>query len=170
MDSYMLLKAEIHNWGLIGPGNWTSTEWYIYDDGFYRIDRRYNPDIDVLRSRYNASSVLIRCGGILEIEKLQELQRLISVTPWRDEALNCDACDGVAWTIEAYDENGNITNSSGPLNYIYGQRVLEEISSLMPGKEIPEYSPVLKSMTDGMKIEDFIYVNEDNESEIIIGL
>lgn len=170
MDSYMLLKAESHNWGLIGPGDWTSTEWYIYEDGFYRIDRRYNTDMDVLRNRYNAYSVLIRGGGILESVELQELQRLIAVIPWRDEAINSDACDGVAWAIEAYDEKGNIINSSGPLNYIYGQRVLEEISSLMPGKEIPEYSTILKSMTDKMKIEDLIYVNKENESEIIIGL
>ena len=119
MDSYILLKVGLHNWGLIGPGNWTSTEWYIYDDGFYRIDRRYNPDMDILRSRYNASSVLIRGGGILEIDKLQELQRLIKVIPWRDKAIDSDACDGEAWTIEAYDENGNIINSSGPLDYIY---------------------------------------------------
>ena len=40
----------------------------------------------------------------------------------------------------------------------------------MPGIEVPEYSPILKSLTDKMKIEDFIYVNEENESEIIIGL
>ena len=46
--------------------------------------------------------------------------------------MDVHACDGVAWEIESYREDGSVENTSGKLDYIYGHRVLETIVSLLP--------------------------------------
>ena len=40
--------------------------------------------------------------------------------------------DPFAWELEAYREDGSIEKTSGKLGYIYGDRVLETIVSLLP--------------------------------------
>ena len=52
--------------------------------------------------------------------------------PWRDPDIVCHAYDGVAWKIEQYSQDGALIRTSGKMNYIYGQAVLEAIVSLLP--------------------------------------
>lgn len=61
-----------------------------------------------------------------------KLCEAIKIAPWRDPTLDVHACDGVAWKLEAYDKDGSIDKTSGTLGYIYGNRVLETIVSLLP--------------------------------------
>ena len=72
--------------------------------------------------------------GRMTGEAFSKLCDAIKCEPWRDPALDVSACDGVAWEIESYRKDGNIENTSGELDYIYGHRVLETIVSLLPGE------------------------------------
>ena len=38
----IIIKATKHNWGMIRPGGWTSTEWFIYDDLTVEVKTKYN--------------------------------------------------------------------------------------------------------------------------------
>ena len=68
----------------------------------------------------------------MDEETFAKLKKAIKQKPWRNPSIRCDGCDGVAWQIESYSENGNIENTSGEVDYIYGHRVLETIVSLLP--------------------------------------
>ena len=61
-----------------------------------------------------------------------KLKEAIKKEPWRDPSINRDACDGEAWEINSYKEDGSIDKTSGKLGYIYGQRILEAITELLP--------------------------------------
>ena len=70
--------------------------------------------------------------GKLADDVISKLRESIKCEPWRDPSLDVHACDGVAWEIESYREDGSVENTSGKLDYIYGHRVLETIVSLLP--------------------------------------
>ena len=63
--------------------------------------------------------------------------------PWRDPTPDVYVCDGVAWEIESYNEDGSIDKSSGKLGYIYGHSVLETIVNLLPSDGTQNSSSVL---------------------------
>lgn len=50
------------------------------------------------------------------------------------------ACDGEAWEIEYYDPDCRILNSSGDAGYIYGEKCLEKIISLLPGENMVSHA------------------------------
>ena len=61
-----------------------------------------------------------------------KLQEALKPEPWRDPAIDVFACDGVAWKIESYKEDGSVEKTSGKMGYIYGHSVLETIVDLLP--------------------------------------
>ena len=71
--------------------------------------------------------------GRMTDEDFSRLCAAIKCEPWRDSVVDATACDGVAWEIQSYREDGSIENTSGKLGYIYGHRVLETIVGLLPG-------------------------------------
>ena len=38
MEQHLFLKAELHNWSLIGPGSWETATWYVFNTGCYRLE------------------------------------------------------------------------------------------------------------------------------------
>ena len=38
MEQHLFLKAELHNWSLMGPGSWETATWYVFNTGCYRLE------------------------------------------------------------------------------------------------------------------------------------
>ncbi len=131
-----LLKAVQYNWDLIGPGDWTEVKWRIFYDGSYEITSTFNASFEDYKNAHERKErpepEKKKTTGEMADEDFSKLREAIKCEPWRDPFLNVDACDGVAWEIESYREDGGIENTSGKPTYIYFQRVLEEIVSLLP--------------------------------------
>lgn len=119
---WLLLKAIEHNWDIIGPGDWTGTKWLIFSDGSYEIAAKYNTHEKTEK----------KTAGQMNNKAFDKLRKALRCDPWRDPSVNVFACDGVAWEIESYRDDGSIEKTSGKLGYIYGHRVLETIVSLLP--------------------------------------
>ena len=126
----LMLKAIKHNWGLIGPGDWKEVEWYIFCDGSYQVVSTFIPPLEV--SCELPELVKKKTAGRIGEKRLAKLREAMSCEPWRDPTLEIHACDGVAWQIESYKDDGSVENTSGRVGYIYGHRVLETIVSLLP--------------------------------------
>ena len=137
MKKTLLLKAIEHNWGLKGPGDWNTVTWLIYHDASYDIISAFNPTIEdaEIEESFLPKLVEKKVTGAMESDYFSKLCEAIKIDPWRDPTLDVNACDGVAWELEAYREDGSIEKTSGKLGYIYGDRVLETIVSLLPKDE-----------------------------------
>ena len=158
MEKAMLLNAELHNWSLIGPGDWTTVTWFIYYDKSYVIGREFNPEWDDVKADVRDRRLLVE-RGTLDDKRFEELKNLIDVDPWIDPRIRCDACDGVAWIIEAFSENGNIMKTSGKLGYIYGQKVLEAIVDCLPSDGMPVNAPAyINVKEDEETVADYIMI------------
>ena len=136
------MKAVEHNWGLIGPGDWLDVTWLVFHDGSYEVVSTFNPIItdqeefkDALKRKEWPNRHKERTTGIMGEDAFSKLKEALLDEPWRDPTINVHACDGVAWEIISYKENGNIDKTSGKLDYIYGHRVLETIVNLLPRDE-----------------------------------
>ena len=134
-----LLKAVEYNWGLHGPGDWDKVRWLIFTDGAYEVVSTFNPSFEAYEQieetpkwHERPKQVRKKTTGRLADEVFSKLQEAIKRDPWRDLSLEVCACDGVAWEIESYRDDGSIEKTSGKLDYIYGHRVLETIVSLLP--------------------------------------
>ena len=134
MKKALLLKAIEHNWGLTGPGDWNTVTWLIYHDASYDIISAFNPTIEdaEIEESFLPKLVEKKVTGAMEPDDFSKLCEAIKSDPWRDPTIDVHACDGVAWELEAYREDGSIEKTSGKLGYIYGDRVLETIVSLLP--------------------------------------
>lgn len=64
--------------------------------------------------------------------RLSRLKGLLDNKQWRDPRIINDDDDGKAWEMNYYSEDGQLINSSGKMDYIYGHRVLEEIAEALP--------------------------------------
>lgn len=126
----LLIKAVMCNWDEIGPGDWTEVTWQVFSDGSYKIIYSFNPTFEEDEGLPSAKNK-ITTGKMWKIA-FARLKRAIKREPWRDPSIYVEADDGVAWTIVSYNENGTIGNTSGELDYIYGQRVLEAIVKSLP--------------------------------------
>ncbi|MBR4500829.1 MAG: hypothetical protein IKP22_02920 [Clostridia bacterium] len=135
----LLLKAVEHNWSLTGPGSWNEIKWLIFYDGYFQVVSVFTPTFEVINKRETQkcteqrTPVMKKTAGRMPDEAFAKLREAIKCEPWRDPALHVSACDGAAWEIESYGEDGSIESTSGKLDYIYGHRVLEKIVSLLPG-------------------------------------
>lgn len=141
MSRYLVLKAKINNWSLMGPGSWETATWYVFNTGSYRLESseiRTEKEIDEIMAAQESCGDPARfCRrsvkrGRLSEKKLSELIAALEQQPWRDPSIICDACDGEAWVITQFAEDGSIIQTSGELGYIYGHRILETIVSLLP--------------------------------------
>ena len=107
----IILKAEVHNWGLSCTGDWDTITWSVNDDGaFTRI------------KTYIGMDETDESDGVFSAEAFTELKNLISM-PW--EKTHRDGCDGVGWQFES-------ANQSTEIGYVYGCAVLERITKLLP--------------------------------------
>ncbi|MBR6426899.1 MAG: hypothetical protein IKS28_03635 [Clostridia bacterium] len=136
---WRLLKAVEHNWGLIGPGDWTTVQWNIYHDGSYEIISTFNPDTssreaieEILKRNELPKPVKKKKTGKMNAKRFSKLREAIKLEPWRDPSLEVGGCDGEAWEIKSYRADGSTENTSGRVDYIYGHRVLEKIVDLLP--------------------------------------
>ena len=133
----LLLKAVAHNWSEIGPGDWETVTWFVYYDGSYEIIETINPPIHIQKGfdtipRCKNGVIVRNRKGMMGNKNFSLLKRAMQPDPWKDPALEIDADDGVAWKIKSYREDGRVEKSSGKLGYIYGNRILERIVSLLP--------------------------------------
>ena len=127
---HRLLRAVEHNWGLHEPGAWAKSEWRIYTDGSYELISTFaGLPTDKDRTR----PIRKRIVGQMEKRTFSRLRKALKRTPWRDPALKVHACDGEAWKIESYKEDGSVDKTSGDLDYIYDHQNLEAIVDLLPG-------------------------------------
>ncbi len=142
MAKKLLLKAVLHNWGMIclANGDWRSVTWKVFCDGTYEIDE----EVGIKQSMEDRVDLITPhrvketkwtehriTKGKMNRDGFQCLMEAMEQDPWRDPAIDSDGCDGVAWMIEQYAD-GRVVRSSGELDYIYGQANLERIVSLLP--------------------------------------
>ena len=132
MKKQLLLKATEHNWGLTGPGDWSEVEWRIFRDGSYEIVSSFRPSFEAYENEGKPRPTKKKSKGIMDGADFAKLQEALKREPWRDPAIDVFACDGVAWEIESYKEEGSVEKTSGKLDYIYGHSVLETIVDLLP--------------------------------------
>ncbi len=133
---WRLLKAVEHNWGLLGPGSWCTVQWIIYHDGSYEVISTFNPSSDLIEEMMKRNEypkpVKKKKTGKMSAKRFSKLREAIKHEPWRDPSIESGGCDGVAWEIKSYREDGSTEYTSGKLGYIYGHRVLETIVNLLP--------------------------------------
>ena len=141
MGRYLILRAKKHNWSLIGPGSWTGVTWSVYSDGTYKIESEFNPvltkeQIDECRNADRFKELTKKNKhtktGRMNEEKFSELIDRMNRKPWKDPLIISGGCDGVAWEIKQYSADGKVIDTSGRIDYIYGQEVLESIISCLP--------------------------------------
>ena len=132
-EKRLLLKATEHNWGLQGPGDWKEMEWRVFTDGSFERTATFNPGFgDLWDDRDSTAPTRSKTTSRMREEAFAKLREAIASEPWRDPALEVFACDGVAWQIESYREDGSVDKTSGKIGYIYGHTTLETIVSLLP--------------------------------------
>ena len=132
----LLLKAIEQNWGEIGPGNWLKVKWNIFYDGSYEVISTFNPPLEARENILNRDDrpkpVKKKTTGVMDESAFSNLCKTIKSESWKDSTLQVYACDGDAWEIESYRDDGSVENTSGKLDYIYGHQVFETIVSLLP--------------------------------------
>ena len=120
----MLLKAKNVNWGLRTAHDWQHTEFELSQDGDLFIKVLFlNPVVD--------TRVHICERDLLSIK--ENIEKIISDPP----DMIPDACDGEAWSFDAFDDTGKRIYR-WKLNHIYGLESLEEIGEILDSY-IPEY-------------------------------
>lgn len=132
----MILKAINYNWNMAGPGDWENSTWHVYEDGSYILRSVFRPSSaayeDSIITKKEPKSTILKISGIMDEAAYIKLKEAIKREPWREPSINHDACDGEAWKITSYKEDGSIEKSSGEIGYIYGNCVLENITRLLP--------------------------------------
>lgn len=140
-QKFLLLKVEQHNWGFMQADNWSSSVWYIYSNRSYKRISYYLPSMEEYYQRmelvrYNSHEEtynrISRYGKISE-KRYSRVMELLSSEQWRNTEKQIKGCDGSAWEIEQYSEDGSLVRTSGDVDYIYGNSILESLVSLMPG-------------------------------------
>ena len=111
-----LLKAVEHNWGLTGPGDWSEVRWLVFYDGSYEVISTFRPSSedydDAWKRNEQPKPVKKKTTGKLADDVISKLREAIKCEPWRGPSLDVHACDGVAWEIESYREDGSVENTS----------------------------------------------------------
>ena len=137
MDRYLLLLAEVHNWGFKCAPCWESTTWRVFSDRSYVVESQYTrkPDKAELQRITSYAQLIItkRKRGKMRMSSFEKMLATMETEPWRTPGFDIQACDGEGWRIEMNGPNGAVIRSSGELGYIYGEQVLEAIASLLPG-------------------------------------
>ena len=85
MGNNLLLKAERHNWGLIGEGDWITVQWLIYSDRYFEINVQH-----CLSVRDRVFKVK---SGRLRKERFTRLLEAME-KPWINPDIISGGCDG----------------------------------------------------------------------------
>lgn len=129
-DKVLLLKAVNQNWGMTGPGDWESIEWFVFSDRSYRAVLSFRPflfdGVDF------ADSTVREINGSFTKKEFSLLTTIIE-EEWIDPTISCHACDGEAWQIKLLYPSGRTKKSSGKLGYIYGQPI-ERLAKVLSKK------------------------------------
>lgn len=118
----VILKVKHCNFGLMGPGSWSHTDYTLYSDGnleslvTYQSSTGYGKEGTKKSFTYNVSS-----DDINEI-----LNSLEESKAYRDIVR---ACDGSAYEFTLYEDNKEIYKRD--LGYIYGIEPLEKIADII---------------------------------------
>lgn len=118
-DKVLLLKAINYNWSEMGPGDWESTEWFVYSDRSYRAALSYRPDLfddDVTKRKVK------EVKGSFSKAEFSLLCKIID-EKWIDPSISSEAYSGEAWQIKMLYPSGRTKKSSGKLGYIYHQPI-----------------------------------------------
>ena len=111
-----------YNFGVMGPHDWNHTIWEIYEDHSIVKKDYYNGEFGIAEEATERKcNMIIKDNDFYELKKLFELAKTIEDT--------VDACDGDAWGFSYYENNNLVW--SRDVSYIYGIRVLEEISKMI---------------------------------------
>ncbi|MBQ6506180.1 MAG: hypothetical protein IKE08_04985 [Clostridia bacterium] len=121
----LLLKAEKHNWGLVGPGTWEKIKWKIEDTGWYQYTKTYRSGDDGI-----AEIPRLTVEGQLSSGQMETLSDLLG-QEWNSD--RTDACDGTAWEFKLYDHDTVIKHR--PLDYIYDIEPYESLAALLQETE-----------------------------------
>ena len=125
-EKYLILQAINENWGLIGSGDWHLVNWRVYSDGSYSIVSKFAPD--------GEPEEPVQRRGKMRAPSFRKLMDAISCE-WSRYSPDAGGCDGDAWAIEQYDENGNVIQSSGPLDYVFRNAKIERIIASLPQRD-----------------------------------
>lgn len=142
-QKYPILEASHHNWSLVKGGDWEQSEWVIYCDGTFlrrsyyimtpeEVKNSQNKGIfDRTRMEHGLRHIYAESGK-MSMPKFSELLDAMEKSPWRPDGELIRACDGDAWKFQQFDMTSKTVKDSGPIGYIYGNRVLEGIANLLP--------------------------------------
>jgi len=108
------------NWGLSGPGDWSSDNWVLYDNNWVEKKRFYRDE------RGDGVRLFESNSARFSKEKTETLVELINTARTIDK--HVDACDGDAWEFAYYKNNEVIWKRE--IGYIYGIEPLERITKL----------------------------------------
>lgn len=105
------------NWGEIGPGEWESTEWRIYNNLNVEIFKSYKQGENNRRHRifidkYNYKKI------VHNINKIKN-----------NNDINVSAYDGSVWEVTQYKNKNEIWKRKA--GYIYGIKEFEEITDIL---------------------------------------
>ena len=105
----LVLQVKHENWGLIGPGSWSSTTWKIYGD--LKMEVTINgakPEIKQLK---------------ISQKDFDFIQKYLKEA--KQEIIDIDALDGSAWEFKQYQGKSLVWERE--MGYIYGFKPLEII-------------------------------------------
>ncbi len=139
MRKYLLFSAHEYNWSMIAPGDWTAITWRIYSDSTYKIivniQKSFEEAEESITKGKRVYDKVKSQSGTMDCNMFKRLNELTSIDYWRKTSLPIKVCDGSAWSMRLYSSEGTIVNSSGPIYYIDGEEILEEIVSCLPEPE-----------------------------------
>ncbi len=139
MERYKLLKAVEHNRSRMRPGDWQTVVWSVFSDGTYSISIYFKPAWDEEKQEEYIVEPSRLNSGVMDKEKFDGLKELLEAEIWRNPDKEIWMEDGVGWEIEYYSPEGEILNSSGKINAIVGEEILERIVWKLPKPTI-DYS------------------------------
>lgn len=123
---YLMLQAHNENWGSTGPGDWSDIIWRVYSDGSYSLVSEFVPG--------DEPEEPVRRAGKMGVSSFRKLTEAISCE-WDRDLPDAGGCDGDAWAIEQYGENGDVIRSSGPLNYVFRNVKIKRIIASLPQRD-----------------------------------
>ena len=115
----LILCVKHHNWNMIGPGEWTNTEWKIYNDYSVDIKISYNTITDEKKNKNLICSITE--------DNYKKLLELINIA--KENKIKVDANDGSAWELIQY--NNGVECWKRDADYIYGIEPLENIAEIL---------------------------------------
>lgn len=116
---HMILKAEHHNWGMLGSGDWESTEYIFYEDCHVDIFSIYRGD--------SFSDSPVKDSIKKDILRFNYFKLLSLIEEARNCSTHQDAYDGDAWKFIFYKE-GKILRKT-KIGYIYDVSPLESLAA-----------------------------------------